>query len=113
MLTTIDVARLAREVVRAGIARVTGNLVVTGPLTYGRFYTTDRATRAVAQTMRRVGVRFKDVTNGGSGRGTNVSSPVLQSLRDILFYQKSTQTLRSEEDTAELQSPLQLLSPPL
>jgi D-alanyl-D-alanine carboxypeptidase/D-alanyl-D-alanine-endopeptidase (penicillin-binding protein 4) len=92
MLTTIDVARLAREVVRAGIARVTGNLVVTGPLTYGMFYTTDRATRALAQTLRRVGVRFTDVKNGGSLRGTSLASHASESLRDILFYQNSHST---------------------
>src|SRR5213593_4359885 len=92
MLTTIDVARLSREVVRAGIARVTGNLVVTGPLTYGMFRTTDRATRAVAQTLRRVGVRFADVTNGGPVRGASVASHVSQSLRDILFYQNAHST---------------------
>ena len=92
MLTTIDVARLAREVVRAGITRVTGNLVVTGPLTYGMFYRTERATKALAQTMRRVGVRFRDVTNGGTIRGTSVASHVSQSLRDILFYQNAHST---------------------
>src|SRR5438105_1674148 len=83
MLTSIDVARLVHDIVRAGIARVTGDLVVTGPLTYGLFYTTDRATRAVAQTLRRVGVRFADVKNGGSVRGTSLASHASLSLRDI------------------------------
>src|ERR1051325_1218307 len=48
MLTSIDVARLIRDVVHAGILRVDGDLVVTGPFTYSTFYTTDRATKALA-----------------------------------------------------------------
>ena len=89
MLTSIDVSRLVREVVRAGIARVTGDLVVTGPFTYGMFYTTERATKALAQTLRRVGVRFDDTTMGGTIRGTKLASHVSESLRDILFYQNA------------------------
>src|SRR5438093_12777005 len=61
VLTTIDVARLVSHVVRSGIAPVTGNLVVTGPFCYGMFYTTDRSTKALAQMLRRTGVRLEDV----------------------------------------------------
>jgi len=89
MLTSIDVARLVREVVRAGIARVTGDLVVTGPFTYGMFYTTERATKALALTLRRVGVRFDDTTMGGTVQGTKLASHASESLRDILFYQNA------------------------
>src|SRR3989449_11463719 len=42
--------------------------------------------------MRRVGVRFRDVTNGGTIRGTSVASHVSESLRDILFYQNAHST---------------------
>ncbi len=97
MLTSIDVSRLVREVVRAGIARVTGDLVVTGPFTYGMFYTTERATKALAQTLRRVGVRFDDTTMGDTVRGTKLASHVSESLRDILFYQNA----HSSNPTAE------------
>jgi D-alanyl-D-alanine carboxypeptidase/D-alanyl-D-alanine-endopeptidase (penicillin-binding protein 4) len=89
MLTSIDVSRLVREVVRAGILRVDGDLVVTGPFTFGASYTTDRATKALAQTLRRVGVHINNVTNGGAVRGTKLTSHVSQSLRDILFYQNA------------------------
>jgi D-alanyl-D-alanine carboxypeptidase/D-alanyl-D-alanine-endopeptidase (penicillin-binding protein 4) len=89
MLTAIDVSRLVREVVRAGITRVDGDLVVTGPLTYGMYYTTDRATKALAQTLRRIGVHMGNVTNGGAVRGTKLTTHVSQSLRDILFYQNA------------------------
>src|SRR5262249_10256283 len=37
ILSSLDVSRMARDVVRAGIAQVTGDLVVTGPFTYGMF----------------------------------------------------------------------------
>jgi len=89
MLTSIDVARLVRDVVHAGILKVDGDVVVTGPLTYSTFFTTDKATKALAQTLRRLGVRIGNVTNGGTVRGTKLSSHVSQSLRDILFYQNA------------------------
>jgi D-alanyl-D-alanine carboxypeptidase/D-alanyl-D-alanine-endopeptidase (penicillin-binding protein 4) len=89
MLTSIDVARLVREVVHAGIMRVDGDLIVTGPFTYSTFYTTDRATKALAQTLRRVGVHIGDVVNGGTVKGTKLTEHVSESLRDILFYQNA------------------------
>ena len=92
VLTTIDVARLVRDVVRSGIAHVTGDLVVTGPFSYGMFYTTDRSTKALAQMLRRTGVRFEDVVHGGTVRGTSIASHVSESLRDILFYQNAHST---------------------
>jgi D-alanyl-D-alanine carboxypeptidase/D-alanyl-D-alanine-endopeptidase (penicillin-binding protein 4) len=87
MLNAIDVARLVRDVVRAGIMRVEGDLVVTGPFTYGMYSTTDRATKALAQTLRRTGIHLGNVINGGALRGTKLTSHVSESLRDILFYQ--------------------------
>src|SRR5437588_8628970 len=89
MLTSIDVARLVHDIVRAGITRVTGHLIVTGPFSYGLFYTTDRATRALAQTLRRVGIHTEGVTSGGAVHGTKLASHVSSSLRDILFYQNA------------------------
>jgi D-alanyl-D-alanine carboxypeptidase/D-alanyl-D-alanine-endopeptidase (penicillin-binding protein 4) len=87
VLTSIDVARLVREVVRAGIARVTGDLIVTGPFTYGMFYSTDKATKGLAQSLRRLGIKFGDTVNGGTVRGTKITDHTSQSLRDILLYQ--------------------------
>jgi len=37
LLNATDLSRLARQVVAAGISRVTGNLIVTGPFTYNAF----------------------------------------------------------------------------
>jgi D-alanyl-D-alanine carboxypeptidase/D-alanyl-D-alanine-endopeptidase (penicillin-binding protein 4) len=90
MLTAIDVARLVREVVHAGIMRVDGDLLITGPFTYGTNTTTERATRALAQTLRRTGIRLGgNVINGGAVRGTKLTSHASESLRDILFYQNA------------------------
>src|SRR5438876_9990503 len=101
MLTSIDVSRLVREVIHAGISRVAGDLVVTGPFTYGMFYTTERATKALAQTLRRVCVRFDDTTSGGTVHGTRLASHVSESLRDILFYQNAHSSNPIAERTGE------------
>jgi D-alanyl-D-alanine carboxypeptidase/D-alanyl-D-alanine-endopeptidase (penicillin-binding protein 4) len=89
VLTTIDVARLVRDVVRAGIVRVTGDLVVTGPFTYSVYHTTDKASKALVQTLRRSGVKIAGIEDGGAPRGTKITSHVSESLRDILFYQNA------------------------
>jgi D-alanyl-D-alanine carboxypeptidase/D-alanyl-D-alanine-endopeptidase (penicillin-binding protein 4) len=89
VLTTLDVARLVRDVVRAGIVKVTGDLVLTGPFTYSGYYTTDKASKALVQTLRRSGVRIAGIENGGAPRGTKITSHVSESLRDILFYQNA------------------------
>ncbi len=101
LLTPIDVARLVRDVVHAGIARVTGNLVVTGPLTYGLYESTERATVAVARALRTSGVKLGGVVNGGTPRGTQISTHVSSSLRDILFYQNAHSVNRIAERLGE------------
>jgi serine-type D-Ala-D-Ala carboxypeptidase/endopeptidase (penicillin-binding protein 4) len=89
VLTTIDVNRLVRDVVRAGIARVTGNLIVTGPLTYGLYETTERATVALARALRNSGIKLGGIVNGGTPQGTQITTHISSSLRDILFYQNA------------------------
>jgi len=90
MLSSLDVARLVRDVIRGGITRVTGDLVVTGPLTFGLNYTTERATLALLQTLKRAGVKINGgIANGGTARGTPLTTHVSSSLRDILFYQNA------------------------
>src|SRR5262249_44868351 len=89
MLTSLDVARLVRDVVRSGIVRVTGDLVFTGPFTYGTFYTSGKAAQALAASFRRAGVRIGGTKDGGTVRGTKITSLISSSLRDILFYQNA------------------------
>src|SRR5256712_11811187 len=57
VLTTIDVARLVHRRVPHRTARGSGNLIGTGPISYWMFYTTDLATKALSQMLRRAGVR--------------------------------------------------------
>src|SRR5262249_20718767 len=97
VLTSIDVARLVRDVINAGIYRVTGNLVVTGPFTYGASYTTEQAASRLAQTLRRAGVKFGMTVTSGAARGNAITTHVSSSLRDILFYQNA----HSVNQTAE------------
>jgi D-alanyl-D-alanine carboxypeptidase/D-alanyl-D-alanine-endopeptidase (penicillin-binding protein 4) len=97
ILTTGDVSRLARQVVKAGIVQVTGNLVISGPFTYGMLYTSDRAVKGLVATLRRVGVRVKGTTKIGDARGEKLASHISSSLRDILFFQNA----HSSNPTAE------------
>jgi len=76
-------------VTRAGIARVSGDLIVTGPFTYGMFYSTERAMQGLAASMRRVGIKTQGLKHGGLVRGTKIFSHESLSLRDILFYQNA------------------------
>src|SRR5262249_32654438 len=101
VLSSIDVSRLVREVVRAGIARVTGDLIVTGPFTYGMFYTTDKATKGLTQSLRRMGIKFGDTVNGGTVRGTQIASHASASLREILLYQNEHSVNQTAERVGE------------
>jgi D-alanyl-D-alanine carboxypeptidase/D-alanyl-D-alanine-endopeptidase (penicillin-binding protein 4) len=89
ILSTSDINRMIRDVVRAGIVRVKGNLVVTGPLTYASFYNTDRAIKGLNQALKRAGVKVGPTVTGGTERGTKITSHYSASLRDILFYQNA------------------------
>jgi D-alanyl-D-alanine carboxypeptidase len=97
VLQTADVLRLARQVVKAGIVQVNGNLVVSGPFSYGILYTTDRAVRGLSATLRKVGVRVKGTTKVGDARGDKLATHISSSLRDILFFQNA----HSHNPTAE------------
>jgi len=88
-LMTADVSRLIREVIRAGITRVSGSLVVTGPFTYGGFYTTDRAVNGLSRLFRKLGVRITGPVKQGTPAGNELATRVSTSLRDILFYQNA------------------------
>jgi serine-type D-Ala-D-Ala carboxypeptidase/endopeptidase (penicillin-binding protein 4) len=89
VLTSIDVSRMVRDVVRSGITRVTGNLVITGPFTYGGNYRTDTAVKALTAVMRKAGLKIGAVVVGGLPRGTKITTHVSSTLRDILFYQNA------------------------
>ena len=89
ILSSIDVSRMAREVVRAGITQVTGDLVVTGPFTYGLFHTTEKAADGLVKLLRRLGVKVRSSRYGKPSGGTEITRYESASLRDILFYQNA------------------------
>jgi D-alanyl-D-alanine carboxypeptidase/D-alanyl-D-alanine-endopeptidase (penicillin-binding protein 4) len=89
VLSSLDVSRLVRDLVRAGVTRVTGNLVITGPFTYGMFYTTDQASSALVKVFKRAGIRIGGRVTDGTPRGTRITSQISSSLRDILFFQNA------------------------
>lgn len=88
-LTATDVTRLARQVVRAGIRQVEGDLIVSGPLTFGRYRTTARAKTALERTLRRLGVVIRGTTIEGEMEATFIASHVSSPLREILFDQNA------------------------
>jgi len=96
-LMTADVSRLARNVIRAGVTRVTGSLVLTGSFTYANMWTTERATRGVNLLLRKVGIRIMGGIKQGIPAGTELATHESMSLRDILFFQNA----HSSNPTAE------------
>lgn len=94
VLSSADVNRLVRDVIRAGVARVSGNLIVAGPFTYASYSRTADGTKHLAATVRKMGIRVSGATNfravSGLGRqGTMLSSHSSANLRDILFAQNA------------------------
>ena len=49
---TTDLVRLARKVIRYGVRRVTGQLVIAGPFTIGNLYSEKWVTRHLVRTLR-------------------------------------------------------------
>lgn len=88
VLTSIDLSRLARAVAHAGIRRITGNLIVSGTLTYGRYSKSSHAVKRLSTMLRIIGVRVP-AAKVGEVRGNLLVTHVSKSLKDILFYQNA------------------------
>jgi len=106
VLSTADVNRLVNDVVRAGVARVTGNLIVAGPFTYASYTKTAEGTKRLAATLRRLGVRVAGTTSmratAGLGvKGTMLSTHSSGSLREILFRQNALSVNTTAERVGE------------
>jgi D-alanyl-D-alanine carboxypeptidase len=101
VLTSTDFTRLAHQLVKAGVARVTGKLIVTGPFTYNGFLTTALATRRMEALLRKIGVRFTGPSQKGPVRGTRIASHLSSSLRDIIFYQNAHSVNQTAERLGE------------
>lgn len=101
VLASADVTRLVHEIVRAGVARVNGDLVLTGPFTYGMYLTTDVATKHLQTILRLVGIRVTGAVKHGSVHGTKIASHQSSSLRDIVFYQNAHSVNQTAERLGE------------
>ena len=87
---TIDLNRLARQLLRAGLRRVNGKLLIDGPFTIGNLHRSDRVARHVQRTLRRLGLRVPPEATYRSGlRGTRMAQRFSEPLREILFYQNA------------------------
>jgi D-alanyl-D-alanine carboxypeptidase/D-alanyl-D-alanine-endopeptidase (penicillin-binding protein 4) len=98
VLGTPEVTRLIRRVVQAGVSRVTGSLVVTGPFTYAGYISTDSAVKRLETLLKKQGIRFGKPTKRASGAGVVLGESELSPpLRAIVLDQNA----RSVNQTAE------------
>jgi len=92
-LNSTDITKLLREVVRSGIAHVSGSVIVKGPFAFGSYFTTQKALRGLSTSMRRIGIRAKDGVRASASEepatGTRIASLVSTSLQEILFFQNA------------------------
>jgi len=89
-LTTIQVNRLIQQVVRAGVTKVTGSLIVTGPFTYAGFLSTDAAIKKLEALLKKQGVRIGKGTKRGPATGVVLATYLNpESLREIIFEQNA------------------------
>ena len=100
---TTDLNRLARQLLRAGLRRVTGELLIDGPFTIGNLHRSDRVATHVQRTLRRLGLRVPSEATYRPGiRGTRMAQRFSEPLREILFYQNahSSNTIADRLGTA-------------
>jgi D-alanyl-D-alanine carboxypeptidase len=88
---------LIRQVIQAGVTRVTGSLVLTGPFSYSSYYTTLDAVRRLEAALRKLGVRVTKGTRLGAATGTVLASHKSAPLREIVYVQN----VHSNNQTAE------------
>lgn len=102
LLTTAQMNTLIRQVARAGVHRVTGSLVVTGPFTYASYHNTNTAIRRLETLLRRQGIRISKPTRRGPASGKVLGNPhVSKSLREIVWEQNAKSVNRTADRLAE------------
>lgn len=89
VMGTTDLIRLAREVIRAGVRRVDGNFVISGPFTVGNLYSKRRVGPYVIRTLRRIGLRVPAEVTYGPVSGKRIAERISEPLLDILFEQNA------------------------
>lgn len=89
-LSATDIKQLIRQVARAGISRVTGDLIVVGPLSFANYYSLDRAMKRLGVVLNTVGVRIVGARRiGREVSGSLVASHVSSTLRNIVLFQNA------------------------
>ena len=101
LLGSADVNGMVRQVIQAGVSRVTGGLVVTGPFTYAdNLYTAD-ALKRVEALLNAQGIRFGKGAKRASGTGTVLASHLSEPLREIVKDQNAYSVNRTAERLGE------------
>ena len=87
---TTDRVRLARQLLRAGLRRGNGELLIDGPFTVGNLHRSSRVASHLQRTLRRLGLRVPPEATYRDGlRGTRMAQRFSEPLRQILFYQNA------------------------
>jgi len=101
VLSTIEVNQLVQNVIRSGITRVTGSLIVSGPFTYASYQNTLDGTKHLKLLIAKLGLRVPTVTiktlSLTSLQATKISSHTSANLCEILKHQND----HSVNNTAE------------
>jgi hypothetical protein len=90
-----DASALSRSLVRRGLHRVNGDLVITGPFCLDERYTLQRSGEQLRRALVRSGISIKGKLQFESTRSLNVDSKVLylshesERLQDILWEQNA------------------------
>ena len=84
-----ELTRMVREVIGAGIRRVEGEFVISGPFTIGNQHRRDRVARNVTRTLTRIGLRVPDEVTYGNVSGVEIVRRWSSPLRDIVFEQNA------------------------
>jgi D-alanyl-D-alanine carboxypeptidase/D-alanyl-D-alanine-endopeptidase (penicillin-binding protein 4) len=96
-LTTLHLNAMIRDVVRSGVAKVTGSLIIKGPFTYGPYITTTSATKRVEALFKKHGIRISKPTKRTAASGVVLSTHVSPPLKKIIWEQNA----HSDNKTAE------------
>ena len=86
---TTDLNRIGRELTRAGLRRVEGQLIIDGPFTIGNLYSKNRVARHLSLTLRRLGIRVPTEVTYGPARGERMAERFSDPLRELVFYQNA------------------------
>lgn len=88
-LSAAHVTALMKEVVAAGVTKVTGGLVVAGPFTYASYTDPPRALRNIEAALKKRGIRFTKAARKGAANGAVLATRKSNPLRQIIFRQNA------------------------